>query len=81
MKDISNEEVEHYVRINNLNPSYTKQEKDNSLQSIIQNFVLDLQGNYPATISTICKTADKMSSYDIANAKKCTVCKVKFNVI
>ncbi|XP_050344644.1 cytoplasmic tRNA 2-thiolation protein 2 [Nymphalis io] len=76
MRDITNEEIEHYLRIKELKPATNIMGKvyGNSLQSVIRSFVLDLQENYPATVSTICKTADKISSVTNNDNKKCTIC-------
>nr|XP_026493721.1 cytoplasmic tRNA 2-thiolation protein 2 [Vanessa tameamea] len=77
MREITNEEIDHYLRIKELNPATDILGKGygTSLQSVIRNFVLDLQENYPATVSTICKTADKIGSVtDNVNKKKCIIC-------
>ncbi|CAH2102555.1 unnamed protein product [Euphydryas editha] len=77
LRDITNEEIEHYIQIKEIKPAKAMHNKLNetSLQSVIKNFVMDLQENYPATISTICKTADKIGSItNNINKKKCVVC-------
>ncbi|XP_073957441.1 cytosolic thiouridylase subunit 2 isoform X2 [Choristoneura fumiferana] len=62
MKDISKEELIYYIKINNLNPIDQIDVKENSLQSVIGTFVTELQDSFQATISTICKTADKIGT-------------------
>lgn len=46
-----------------------------SVQQLIKKFVTELQLNYPATVTTVLKTGDKLAlSNDIIN--KCDFCKV-----
>lgn len=76
MKDISQEEIDQYIKINQLSPaSCISNNQENCLQTIIKNFVTDLQENYQATISTVCKTADKIG-VGMKQSKKCKVCEV-----
>ncbi|XP_046965490.1 cytoplasmic tRNA 2-thiolation protein 2 [Vanessa cardui] len=77
MRDITNEEVDQYLRIKDLKPATNilATIHGTSLQSVIRSFVLDLQENYPATVSTICKTADKIGSITVnVDKKKCIIC-------
>ncbi|XP_039759755.1 cytoplasmic tRNA 2-thiolation protein 2-B [Pararge aegeria] len=75
MKDISNEEIEYFVKLKQLYPVYDHSNTETGLQSVIDNFVSDLQDNYPATVSTVCKTADKIGSMEnTTNRKNCTLC-------
>lgn len=76
MKDITEEELHHYIQIKNLTHLSIDKIKENSLQSVIKNFVWDLQENFPATVSTVCKTADKIGTIEKTNIT-CLVCKVK----
>ncbi|CAG4964927.1 unnamed protein product [Colias eurytheme] len=81
MREITKEELYHYVRIKELNPYYGNNLEGNSLQSIISKFICDLQENTPATISTICKTADKIGSEEEnKNKKYCKTCQNKIDV-
>ncbi|CAH2050379.1 unnamed protein product, partial [Iphiclides podalirius] len=80
MKDITEEELHHYIKVNKLNSVSTDHIRKNSLQSTIKTFVSDLQENFPATISTVCKTADKISSTE-NNPKRCQMCKSYFNMM
>ncbi|CAK1602012.1 unnamed protein product [Parnassius mnemosyne] len=74
MKDITEEELHHYIRIKNLIEISVDTIRGNSLQSVIKTFVTDLQENFPATVSTVCKTADKIGSVD-KNTNRCKFCK------
>ncbi|CAF4792259.1 unnamed protein product [Pieris macdunnoughi] len=73
MRDITDEELNHYARIRHLS-SVDKSVSEINLQSLISNFISDLELNSPATISTICKTADKISSADDNTGKPCQIC-------
>lgn len=78
MKDISKEELDYYVKMKKLNYVLHKNVKSNSLQSAISSFVSDLQENFQSTISTVCKTADKIGDYDEDKASgSCRICMVK----
>ncbi|KAI5640556.1 cytoplasmic tRNA 2-thiolation protein 2 domain-containing protein [Phthorimaea operculella] len=75
MKEISQEELNYYSKLKHLTPVKHNQLKLNSLQSVIGAFVTDLQDTFPATISTVCKTADKIGNHDETNSKgKCVIC-------
>lgn len=79
MREISKEELDHYLQINQLEVAQHDETKQNSLQSTIKNFVTNLQESFPATISTVCKTADKISAHDEVETKEtCIMCQVKF---
>lgn len=79
MKDISQEELNYYIKIKGLNPINLKEERNNSLQTAISSFVTELQDNFQSTISTVCKTADKIGamSDDNAVSKSCSICEVR----
>ncbi|XP_068626865.1 cytoplasmic tRNA 2-thiolation protein 2 [Battus philenor] len=79
MKDITEEELQHYIKIRDLIHISVKDIKFNSLQSVIKHFVKDLHENFPATVSTICKTADKIGCLE-QTEKRCQFCKSSFNV-
>ncbi|XP_045773034.1 cytoplasmic tRNA 2-thiolation protein 2 isoform X2 [Maniola jurtina] len=75
MKDIMNEEIDYFVKVKQLSPVYDYSNTEIGLQSVINNFVVDLQDNYPSTIFTVCKTADKIGSNENTNdVKNCTLC-------
>lgn len=79
MKDISKEELDHYLRLKDLMPVSKDNLKSNSLQTAINSFVTDLQENFQSTISAICRTADKIGvSEDDVELKKCTICEVQY---
>uniref|UniRef100_A0A2A4JZ41 Cytoplasmic tRNA 2-thiolation protein 2 n=1 Tax=Heliothis virescens TaxID=7102 RepID=A0A2A4JZ41_HELVI len=76
IKDIGKEEMDYYVAIKQLSPVQDKDVISNSLQSVISSFVSDLQKDFQATISTVCKTADKIGNQDEPNKQvKCVICK------
>ncbi|XP_026731275.1 cytoplasmic tRNA 2-thiolation protein 2 [Trichoplusia ni] len=80
MKDIGKEELDYYMKIKKLDPVFKKNVKSSSLQSAIASFVSDLQENFQSTISTVCKTADKIGDYDADKAsRKCRICKSDLN--
>ncbi|XP_049881650.1 cytoplasmic tRNA 2-thiolation protein 2 [Pectinophora gossypiella] len=82
MKEISQEELTLYIKIKNLSPEHNSLLNDNSLQSVIGTFVTDLQENFPATISTICKTADKIGiKVDSKKQGKCVICENELGVV
>ncbi|XP_026319770.1 cytoplasmic tRNA 2-thiolation protein 2 [Hyposmocoma kahamanoa] len=75
MRDISKEELDHYLNIKQLEVPHYDKTKQNSLQSVINTFVINLQESFPATISTVCKTADKISAIDEVQTKEtCIMC-------
>ncbi|KAH9636537.1 hypothetical protein HF086_014798 [Spodoptera exigua] len=75
IKDISIEELNYYVSINQLTPVNNNHIKSKSLQSVISSFVSELQDNFQATISTVCKTADKIGDQrESINSEKCLIC-------
>lgn len=78
MRDISHEELQHYIRVKELVcNNFSCTESKNSLQNVIKNFVVDLQDNFQSTISTVCKTADKIGVNDgPKNDNKCLLCEV-----
>lgn len=71
-------ELAYYNTFNNLNPivvSETKIDQFSSVQDLTSRFVRDLQKNFPATISTVVRTGDKLI-IDKNDLKKCDLCKV-----
>ncbi|XP_032529215.2 cytoplasmic tRNA 2-thiolation protein 2 [Danaus plexippus] len=80
MRDITNEEIDIYLNIKQMCVDPKDSDQEISLQAAIRDFVLDLQENYPSTISTVCKTADKLGSVNGKNnIKKCHVCQSTIN--
>lgn len=83
MKDISREELQYYIDIKKLSPGRHNSIQKNSLQFLVNNFVSDLQVNYPSTISTVCKTADKLcispTDNNFQNYDRCNICKSTIN--
>ncbi|KAJ0182538.1 hypothetical protein K1T71_001907 [Dendrolimus kikuchii] len=84
MKDISKEELHFYIKIKKLNIQHHYDMKKNSLQVLINNFVSDLQENFPSTISTVCKTAEKLGvasdNADNESNHKCKICESVLNI-
>ncbi|XP_072943637.1 cytoplasmic tRNA 2-thiolation protein 2 [Epargyreus clarus] len=79
LREITKEELQHYINIKGLVPACNHQ-LQNSLQSVIDNFVQNLEKESPATISTICKTADKIGSDNGGDQEKqCVFCKGKLD--
>lgn len=77
MKDISEEELKLYINSKNLKVNDKQTSKENehtSLQTVISTFVSSLQENYPSTISTICKTADKIGLQDECDNERHNMC-------
>ncbi|KPI94851.1 Cytoplasmic tRNA 2-thiolation protein 2 [Papilio xuthus] len=74
IKDITEEELHHYIQIKNRPHISVDKIQENSLQSVIKKFVWDLQENFPATVSTVCKTADKIGAIEKSD-KRCQFCK------
>lgn len=80
MKDISSEEIDCFIKVKQLDPVYDNSNTEIGLQSVIDKFVVDLQENFSSTISTVCKTADKLGSMENnENNKKCSLCQVNNN--
>ncbi|CAG9829294.1 unnamed protein product [Diabrotica balteata] len=76
-------ELAFYNKINNLEPLIVRQLDVNpysSIQDLMKKFVQDLQVNYPATVTTVLKTGDKLS-IDKRGMKHCNVCKGPLPVI
>ncbi|KAG7310694.1 hypothetical protein JYU34_003499 [Plutella xylostella] len=83
MKDITKEELSNYAAIKLITcPLPQEENKSNmdSLQSLINSFVVDLQENYSATISTVCKTAEKIGSAVNECDKRCFHCQSDMNI-
>lgn len=73
-------ELALYNKFNDLEPPSIPSSEVNpysSVQDLMRKFVNDLQQNFPATITTIMKTGDKLS-LDKRNADICSLCKVGY---
>ncbi|KAM3967916.1 cytosolic thiouridylase subunit 2 [Aphomia sociella] len=80
MREISSEELDQYLNTKQIGPVHDCNVYDNSLQSVIKSFVSDLQENFQATVSTVCKTADKIGVYDDKkDENKCVLCESVFS--
>lgn len=70
-------ELVFYNKFNNLEPLSIQKSEGNvysSVQSLMENFLKDLQIEFPSTITTILKTGEKISASD--TGQFCNVCKV-----
>ncbi|KAL1498303.1 hypothetical protein ABEB36_009121 [Hypothenemus hampei] len=70
-------EVAFYNIFNNLTPVTVRQpdvHQYSSIQTLVNHFITDLQDNYPATVTTIVKTGDKLASGDHIVRDKCKLC-------
>lgn len=78
MKEVTMEELKTYIEIKKLDGIENQECNENSLQHAILSFVHDLQGNSQATISTVCKTADKIGTQDntkqLETLRVCVLC-------
>ncbi|RZC34806.1 cytoplasmic tRNA 2-thiolation protein 2, partial [Asbolus verrucosus] len=74
-------ELAFYNHLNNLEPVTVRARKDEpyrSIQNLMKRFVNDLQMNYPATVTTVLKTGDKLS-VDKESNEKCNFCNAPIN--
>lgn len=71
-------ELAFYNKLNNLEP-ISVQQIDNSPYSSVQDlmlkFVKDIQIDFPATVTTVLKTGDKIATN--VTGQTCNLCKVK----
>lgn len=79
-------ELVYYNIFNNLNPISVPERRKNpydSIQNLVEKFVTDLQMNYPATVTTVVRTGDKlaMSEDSLRNSPKCSFCMVILNFL
>lgn len=78
------EELSHYNKFNNLEPisvQLSELDRNSSIQGLLLKFVKDLQTEFPATITTVLKTGEKIAS-SLPDENCCRLCKVrkgKFN--
>lgn len=73
------EELEYYNKFNNLEPISVPQselDRNSSIQGLLLNFVKDLQTEFPATITTVLKTGEKIASF-LPDNNCCRLCKVR----
>nr|XP_045625547.1 cytoplasmic tRNA 2-thiolation protein 2-A-like [Procambarus clarkii]XP_045625548.1 cytoplasmic tRNA 2-thiolation protein 2-A-like [Procambarus clarkii]XP_045625549.1 cytoplasmic tRNA 2-thiolation protein 2-A-like [Procambarus clarkii]XP_045625550.1 cytoplasmic tRNA 2-thiolation protein 2-A-like [Procambarus clarkii]XP_045625551.1 cytoplasmic tRNA 2-thiolation protein 2-A-like [Procambarus clarkii]XP_045625552.1 cytoplasmic tRNA 2-thiolation protein 2-A-like [Procambarus clarkii] len=74
MREILESEVQHYVRFHKLNElqSPVFKPKGTSIASCTEEFVRGLQKEFPATVPTIFRTGDKLTSSSLDNSKHST---------
>lgn len=83
MKDLTSEDIKIYNKIHNLSHSENKDVQDGqyaSIQSLTEHFIKNLQDNFPATVSTVMKTGDKIenSTTETKDDQQCAMCQVTF---
>lgn len=72
-------ELAFYNYLHNLSPIAVRQKYDAvslSVQDIMRRFVTDLQINFPATVTTILKTGEKLEAVKAGSSGTCKLCKV-----
>ncbi|XP_044740695.1 cytoplasmic tRNA 2-thiolation protein 2 [Chrysoperla carnea] len=80
MRDFSREEITEFCKLNELKPIQVKRFGDtgnlySSIQNLADNFIGDLQMNFPSTIYTVIRTADKLTANDTTEmGTKCKFC-------
>ena len=92
MREFSDEEIQIYNKfslgdyVNGIEPdsiNSNTEARDSlySIQTLTQNFLVDLQENFPATIPTIFRTGDKLNRNDEdvtdESGEKCIICQGK----
>lgn len=86
MKDLTSEDISFYNKIRGL-PHYVNKDLQDSqyasVQSLTEHFIKNLQVNFPATVSTVMKTGDKIenSSSETKDDLQCAMCQVTFDLI
>ena len=86
MKDLTSEDIKLYNKIHNLSISVNKDLLDGqytSIQSLTEHFIKNLQDNFPATVSTVMKTGDKIENSITVTKddQQCAMCQVTFFII
>lgn len=74
MKEMAMYNVFHRLEPVSINPAQTDQYS--SVQDLMSYFIADLQVNYPATITTVVKTGDKLAMNQSTRAGQCELCQV-----
>lgn len=79
MRDLTKAEIDHYLCLNNfecirIERFGENKGADRSIQNLTSHFVNELQMKFPATISTVSKTGERISE-KIVGQKKCKMCK------
>ncbi|KAK5644881.1 hypothetical protein RI129_006181 [Pyrocoelia pectoralis] len=79
LRNFTIKELALYNYYNAIEPvSFVRKIKNpySSIQNLTEKFVSDLQANYPATISTIVRTGDKLGMSNEVLIDKCVLCQV-----
>nr|CAD7597400.1 unnamed protein product [Timema genevievae] len=81
MRDFTNKEVAFYNFFNKLEPVVisslgTKADTQASIQKLTEKFVTDLQDNFPATVSTVFRTGEKLSGQSGISNGRCHLCQL-----
>nr|XP_022917633.1 cytoplasmic tRNA 2-thiolation protein 2 [Onthophagus taurus] len=77
MRHLNMKECVFYNYFNNVEPVITRvidEKPYSSVQNLLTNFIDKLQVDYPATVTTVLRTGDKLSM-DLANQSICEFCK------
>nr|CAD7256334.1 unnamed protein product [Timema shepardi] len=79
MRDFTNKEVAFYNFFNKLEPLVisslgTKADTQANIQKLTEKFVTDLQDNFPATVSTVFRTGEKLSGQSGISNGRCHLC-------
>lgn len=79
MRDFTKVELDYYNRHFNLRAVETKKvdSSENSIKSLTRKFIEDLSDQFSGTVSTICRTSEKLSSVNVQNDVtnvKCALC-------
>lgn len=76
IRDLSEAEVNHYVRLNDLEvvPEANITFHGDSIQNLTDAFVRNLQKNYASTIATVFRTGDKLAPSKKEILKQCRMC-------
>ncbi|XP_055687937.1 cytoplasmic tRNA 2-thiolation protein 2 [Lutzomyia longipalpis] len=79
IRDFTQEEVDNYIRMNEVQclPVAATSRAPDSIQSITEKFIDDLQQNYSSTVSTVFRTGDKLAPKQ-SNEGKCINCHSNF---
>uniref|UniRef100_A0A1Y1M405 Cytoplasmic tRNA 2-thiolation protein 2 n=1 Tax=Photinus pyralis TaxID=7054 RepID=A0A1Y1M405_PHOPY len=79
LRNFTIKELALYNYFNHLEPvSFYRKTKNpySSMQNLVEKFLADLHVNYPATISTIVRTGDKLGVNNEPSEDRCMLCKV-----
>lgn len=79
LRSFDMKEIAMHNFLHSLEPVSVRQPRNNqysSIQTLMVQFVNDLQENYPATVATVVKTGDKLALDEKKIAGRCKLCQV-----